>query len=262
MLWIWLCTVAFAGTSELWGVHGERFDPLGRLPDFSYAGYHAGEKPIPSDEIVVSVRDFGAIPDDGLDDTEAIQAAIDGTDSGVIAFEAGRYELSNVIYIRKSNLVLRGQGEESTTLFIRVSLSDVLGYQVQWSWEGGMIWIASPESSTSISDVAATASRGDRSLELVDASGIKPGELVALRMTDEESGSMGRHFHNDQEDAGNCSYQVPLRWTWPVEVTAVDGNRVELKQPLRVDARKEWSPYVSTAPIYRRSRVLLLSCRS
>ena len=134
------------------------------------------------------MRDFGAIPDDGLDDTEAIQAAIDGTDLGVIAFEAGRYELSNVIYIRKSNLVLRGQGEESTTLFIRVSLSDVLGYQVQWSWEGGMIWIASPESSTSISDVAATASRGDRSLELVDASGIKPGELVALRMTDEESG--------------------------------------------------------------------------
>ena len=70
MLWIWLSSLAFAGTSELWGAHGELFDPLGRLPDFSYAGYHAGEKELPDEAITVSVRDFGAIPDDGVDDTE------------------------------------------------------------------------------------------------------------------------------------------------------------------------------------------------
>src|SRR3982750_1448739 len=34
--------------SSLWGVNGEKWQPEGRLPDFSYAGYHAGEANIPS----------------------------------------------------------------------------------------------------------------------------------------------------------------------------------------------------------------------
>jgi len=43
-------------TSELWGRNGERWDPAGRLPDFSYAGYHQGEKPIPDVPVVASVN--------------------------------------------------------------------------------------------------------------------------------------------------------------------------------------------------------------
>ena len=42
--------------SELWGEREERRDPCGQLPDFSYACYHMGEKPIPD----VPVRANGA----------------------------------------------------------------------------------------------------------------------------------------------------------------------------------------------------------
>ena len=34
--------------SSLWGRAGEKWMATGRLPDFSYAGYHAGEKTIPN----------------------------------------------------------------------------------------------------------------------------------------------------------------------------------------------------------------------
>ncbi|MBL8991919.1 MAG: hypothetical protein JNM63_01175, partial [Spirochaetia bacterium] len=38
------------------------------LPDFSYAGYHQGAEAIPSGGKIFSVKDYGAIPDDLLDD--------------------------------------------------------------------------------------------------------------------------------------------------------------------------------------------------
>ena len=44
-----------AETSALWGAHGERWTPDGRLPDFSYAGYHCGEAPLPTVAPGVSV---------------------------------------------------------------------------------------------------------------------------------------------------------------------------------------------------------------
>lgn len=60
--------------SKLWGCKGELFDmpnSLGsqRLLDWSYAGYMAGEMPIPRLPLVGSVMDFGAVGDGVTDDT-------------------------------------------------------------------------------------------------------------------------------------------------------------------------------------------------
>ena len=45
------------------------------LPDFSYAGYHRFEKPIPDvTHTVFNVTDYGAIADDNISDQDAIQA--------------------------------------------------------------------------------------------------------------------------------------------------------------------------------------------
>ncbi|MCA9145065.1 MAG: hypothetical protein H6823_03890 [Planctomycetaceae bacterium] len=38
---------ADAETSQFWGMAGERWEANGRLPDFSYAGNHRGERPQP-----------------------------------------------------------------------------------------------------------------------------------------------------------------------------------------------------------------------
>ena len=42
-----LTTSARAETSALWGTNGELWSASSRLPDFSYAGYHCGEAPLP-----------------------------------------------------------------------------------------------------------------------------------------------------------------------------------------------------------------------
>ena len=44
-------------TSELWGKAGEAWTPQSRLPDFSYAGYHCGDDPIPDVPVVANVRE-------------------------------------------------------------------------------------------------------------------------------------------------------------------------------------------------------------
>lgn len=53
-------------TSTLWGRDGEAWSPTGRLPDFSRAGYHSGEKPLPNVPRAASVLDFGAKGDGQL----------------------------------------------------------------------------------------------------------------------------------------------------------------------------------------------------
>lgn len=61
--------------SKLWGCRGELFDAPNstgsqRLLDWSYAGYMAGEMPIPKLPLVASVTDFGAVGDGVADDTQ------------------------------------------------------------------------------------------------------------------------------------------------------------------------------------------------
>lgn len=58
-----LCAPA-AEYSQLWGRQGELWRADGRLPDFSYAGYHRGERPLPAVDVVADVTSFGA---DGRD---------------------------------------------------------------------------------------------------------------------------------------------------------------------------------------------------
>ncbi|PIE63156.1 MAG: virulence factor [Desulfobacter postgatei] len=123
-------------TAETWtpGVWKDfvRNGPTGTsLPDFSRAGYGMGEKTIP--EIKTPVFDvthvrFGAVPDDGKEDTLAIQAAIDAAAAvggGVVFLPKGRYDIhqtetSPYLQICSDGIVLRGQGSDKTgtTLFM------------------------------------------------------------------------------------------------------------------------------------------------
>jgi hypothetical protein len=57
--------------AELWGKDGEKWAPQSRLPDFSFAGYHSGEKPIPTVKAVTDVTSYGAKGDGKPDCTQA-----------------------------------------------------------------------------------------------------------------------------------------------------------------------------------------------
>ncbi len=97
-----------------------------RLPDFSYAGYHLADAPLPdvasrqgpfARRFVVTA--YGAVPNDDGHDDLAVQAAIAAAEAaggGVVFFPAGRYLLSpnedpkQGLRISHSGVVLKGAG--------------------------------------------------------------------------------------------------------------------------------------------------------
>lgn len=126
------------------------------LHDFSYAGYHMGEKAIPTGNYKtifdVTKTPYNAVPNDLNDDTQAIQAAIHSAElagGGIVYLPAGLYRISpqnfndfnskyptrwhycdNVVnkvctstgktgfslVIGSSNVILRGAGKDKTYL--------------------------------------------------------------------------------------------------------------------------------------------------
>ena len=121
-------TIAESGTSKLFSIdaNGKLLytkDAKGnRLPDFSYVGYHSGEKTIPNVPVKMTLS-----PGKG-DDTERIQEALDKMGElpidkfgfrGALLLKAGVYRVDGSLNIKHSGIVLRGEGNgQEGTLII------------------------------------------------------------------------------------------------------------------------------------------------
>jgi len=68
--------VSANGQTELWGENGAAWQPGSPLPEFSFVGYHRGDKAIPNPEPEIAVTDFGAVGDGETDCTAAFQRAL------------------------------------------------------------------------------------------------------------------------------------------------------------------------------------------
>jgi len=148
-----------------------RRDPVDGLYDWSKAGYRDGAA-LPTDDDVrsedacqISVAeladDYGVHPDDGADDTEALQAAIDAIKSGCspdggytsmsrILLPAGTLNISHELSLDADYLILRGAG----------------------SGTGGTRLVYAPDANTRYDTITADGSRWDSdAMTSGDASG-------------------------------------------------------------------------------------------
>jgi hypothetical protein len=243
-----LATPVRAADSTLWGQAGELWSPQSRLPDFSFAGYHSGNDPIPTVPVVRNVRDFGAVGNGVADDSQAFIDAIAATSNGAVSIPAGRYRVTRVLRINKPNVVLRGAGSGSTTLFFPTPLNTIMGpapswagLNGNWSWAGGMIWIEGRDNGAQLATITAGALRGAKTLTLNSTTGIAVGQTIRVVQT-ESDGSLGRHLHADLYSAGSAT---PNRMVdFATRVTAIAGNTITLERPLRTDVRLGWSPSI------------------
>ena len=103
--------------SELWGATGEKWSPTSRLPDFSFAGYHSGEKPIPTIPLTANVKSYGAKGDGQHEDSQSFLDAIAVTSHGTILIPAGCYKISQILEIHQGGIVLRGASPAETVLW-------------------------------------------------------------------------------------------------------------------------------------------------
>lgn len=182
------------------------------LPDFSYAGYRNGEAtPQRFDGTVFNVADYGAVANDGLDDTQAVSranAAAHAHDGPVVLrFPAGRFILSDILYIQRSDFALQGAGDGdlvgATTLYYPYPLrtletpdafAELSDYLIEfdkrqretannvdmpfslYAWSGGFIW-AQPaghrgkaylERYDDVKDPLTSVTRGTRESRIID----------------------------------------------------------------------------------------------
>lgn len=201
------------------------------LPDYSYAGYHYGEANIPQKTAqIINATDYGVIANDGLDDSKNLSKAIKAASSingdVVLQLPAGQIILSDVLYIERSNFVLRGagSGKEGTEIFCPrpmmyfknpEQLEELREYLVtfdkrqrekennidlpfsQYAWSGGFIWTQVPnervksylEKYEPIQQVLAKVSsgkRGENTIEVSEIKDLKVGDVVELQLFNKE----------------------------------------------------------------------------
>lgn len=243
-------------TSRLWGESGELWSPQSRLPDFSFAGYRRGEKPIPSPAGGVSVKEFGARGDGRSDDTAAIQKAIEASPGKVVHLPAGYYVVTDFITIRRSGTVLRGAGRAQTVLMFSKPLNVI---EPNWgattggrktsnySWSGGFVTIVGQSSTTKLAEVMSPAGRGDQAVIVSSVDAFKEGDEISLVMRDAPDKSLAKHLYAD--DPGSISKLKRTGEFFVCRVTGVDreAKRISFDRPLRTDIRLQWQPEIFPA---------------
>ena len=214
--------VSAQGIPKILSEQGTRNAPA--LPDFSYAGYGFGIADIPEVENVIDVADFGAVPGDDIDDSDALRKALKAAHeaSGPVRVQlhAGRYLLSEILWIERSGIVLSGMGmgKGGTELYmprplnqiddggaleeIRIYLKENDKYERQkdanldvlfspYSWSAGFIWTRVPggrhatyldryDRPIQIVTDIATGKQFSRELIVPGASKLKVGDVLQI----------------------------------------------------------------------------------
>ena len=152
-----------------------------RLPDFSYVGYHSGERAIPHVPVRMTLE-----PTDG-DDTRRIQDALDKLGTvpldktgfrGALLLKRGVYHVYGTLKISHSGIVLRGQGNGPDGSVIIAA-----GYDAH-KYRRALITVG-PRSNNLITNsgqaiVDAYVPVGSHSFEVKSASGYKPGDRIVV----------------------------------------------------------------------------------
>ncbi|MEU1094495.1 glycosyl hydrolase family 28-related protein [Streptomyces sp. NPDC005877] len=231
-------------------------------------------------------------PDPTADAAPAINRALEAAGragGGVVVLPPGTFRIDGLIRIAHSGVTLRGAGSARTTLYATRNLTELIGPygsryggdKSSWSWAGGLIWLAPRARWDALTDairarawpfegwtgnrrdewstlttVTAPAPRGSWTVTVADASRLRPGALVLLRLADDSRHTLLQHMSGDGpgpaaytwDDKTKLTSYVP--YEWPVRIARVErrarGQRVTLERPLPLDVRPEWDPRLTT----------------
>jgi hypothetical protein len=196
------------------------------LHDFSYAGYHNGEDPIPTPMgTVFSVLGYGADNTGASDSTAAIQGAIDAASvkGGVVYLPGGEYRVDGLLTVSASHVVVMGDGAKNTYLFFTRSegMTDV----DHLSFTGTL----TEASEVLLSVDGVTQSR---TVTVTDATGFAVGDDVSVGwvITDD---FVDEHGMDGTWQISNGLWRPFFRRT----VTAIDDHTLTLDVPLRYPAK-------------------------
>ncbi|HEY0709120.1 MAG TPA: hypothetical protein VGG33_20085, partial [Polyangia bacterium] len=166
--------------------------------------------------------------------------------TGVLLIPAGRWIITKRINIRKSNLVIRGEGPDKTTLFFPRPLSETNPGDANYPFNGGFLWLTGTDPGATIGTVTANTPRGAKTLPVSSSTGVQVGQWVRVVQTD-RAGSLFRALHgganpgNGAEDGGDEVFHFYSK------VTAVTPTSVTLERTLPFEIDTDWSPQLKIA---------------
>ncbi|KAF6262421.1 hypothetical protein COO60DRAFT_1676006 [Scenedesmus sp. NREL 46B-D3] len=259
---LWVCQrMHFAAPSVLYGCSGEQWDARSRLLDFSYAGYRAGEAPLPDMPPSVDLKaSFGARGDGRTDDTQAFLDAIEAvTDQGVIYIPPGTYVISQKLDIPK-RVVFKGAGRDNTTLLFTKSLTDLEGNR----WAGGNsqytygpalmnFWgTGRTDASSLLGTVVRNASRGDKRLFVSSTARFSMNAWVRLLLDNVNNGLVA-DLHSGLIPADTAFNNRNDAIMFNFKVTEIGANFIGFDRPLAVNVSTAWRPEVHSWASYTRT---------
>ena len=238
---------AAPATSSLWGARGEKWSPASRLPDFSFAGYHCGERPIPDVAATLDLAKFDIKGDGVTDDQPAIQKALDAAVKQAVVLPAGRFVLRNTLTLRKSHVVLRGAGIGKTILVIPQSLSELNPKAVQdgkqpYSFSGGFVLLRGQEKGVKLASITQPVARGGNTLTLDQPLALAPGTLVRILANNDET--LGKLILGGETPGSATPTENKHYMDLAARVVSVEGNTLKLDRGLRLDLKPEWQAEV------------------
>ena len=250
-----LCNYGYAETaavnvSSKWGYAGELWD-TSRIKDFSFAGYRQGSA-LPYLPVTGNVKNYGAVGDGVGTDTAAFLTAIESIGSGALYVPPGRYILDDRLLLEnKTQFVIRGAGEDHTTLVFTKSLEALLGTHTSWEFGGGgLIWIGNndvdaswPAFGTQTTTMTANSPSGSTTVTVASTAGLSVGQYVIVYLSN-ATGAVWDMLHGNVITAKSSDTLTAQYWVQPIK--SINGNVIEFHEGLPYDIDTAWSPRIYT----------------
>ena len=253
------------------------------LLDYSYAGFDHGEN-APADGLslgytVYNVVDYGAVPNDGISDREAVlkayQAAIGAgrvenpNARAVLYFPEGEFILhtadddvdgaSKSLLMRAGAFVIKGAGVDKTTLVMQAPNQP----QSEALYSSPVMLELKHQSGLSkLTDVSADAAKGSFSVEVASASGISVGDWVCLYVVNNDADFIAQELSPYSVE----SHMTNIKETGVQvidyhQVKSVSGNTLTFAEPIMHEVQSKWGWSIQKYPHYEMVGVEDLSFR-
>ncbi len=232
--------------------------------DFSLAGYHQGQTlPGRSREAktIFKVEDFGAVPNDGKDDIDAIQKAVDAAEQvggGVVLFPRGTFDFDvetsqRFVHVKKSNIVIRGWGDgiEGTVLHDHHASRSPDPSKI---WLGGVypsfFKVGNPlKDLVQLTVVAKLKPAKVGAVQVLLFENGKPETLTYILSQDNPAdSSLAKELTFPLREIGEIYVKTGIKYAQMVRVLKVENNLATLDAPIhwRLDAK--WNPRLLAIP--------------
>lgn len=220
------------------------------LPDFSYAGYHKSEQPLPDVEApeyaVFDITAYGAVANDGQSDLEAITTAIEAASNhsgkAMVYFPDGKFrirELSDFgkapIVIKKDNIVLKGNGVGKTELYADQPVFMHNGAMIRFTPDRPNVGYFRGDNK--VTTILSYPVSGGYELVVGNAAALEVGMIVIIDADLNVNTQKGKDYFEPHEvlqgvkdrKGGDNDYLFEIH-----EIAAIDGNTVTFAEPIKL----------------------------